>query len=49
VEKHHTKLTAMWPIDIFLCCGGVANPLAGLDEGLLPFCLPHSRLSGESL
>ena len=22
---------------------------AGLDEGLLPLCLPHSRLYGESL
>ena len=22
---------------------------AGLDEGLLSFCLPHSRLYGESL
>jgi hypothetical protein len=23
--------------------------LAGLDEGLLSFCLPHSRLYGESI
>jgi hypothetical protein len=41
--SYHYKCAALQAVAGFL------EELAGLDEGLLSFCLPHFRLYGESI